>query len=95
MSTTLLTAVPVEASAPGWDQFHSLPSVMCLSAPLMENFDGTSWVASGTLITGNMLDPCWNSNPDVNTGSPWPLNGFLAVMPLPVAMVPLSDLTGW
>ena len=63
-----------------------------LTAPLLENFDGTSWVASGN-NAGNQLDPCWNSNPDVSQGT-------LAFKWIPRSTAPtsgngpLSDLTG-
>ncbi len=38
------------------------------TAPLVENFDGTTWVASGN-NNGNSLDPCWTSTPDVTSNS--------------------------
>ncbi len=62
-----------------------------IAAPYLDNFDGTSWVASGN-NNGNMLDPCWNSSPDVSSAlvfkwiprstAPTSGNG------------PLNDLTG-
>ena len=39
-----------------------------LSAPFLEDFDGSSWVASGN-NAGNALDPCWSANPDVSLGT--------------------------
>ena len=63
-----------------------------LTAPLVENFDGTSWVASGN-NAGNMLDPCWASTPDVSQGA----TAFKWI-PRSTAPTsgngPLSDLTG-
>jgi hypothetical protein len=63
-----------------------------LTAPLLENFDGTSWVASGN-NAGNQLDPCWSATPDVGQGT-------VAFKWIPRSTAPtsgngpLSDLTG-
>ncbi len=37
-------------------------------APFLEDFDGTTWVASGN-NAGNQIDPCWSTDPDVSQGS--------------------------
>jgi hypothetical protein len=39
-----------------------------LNAPFVENFDGSSWVASGN-NTGNSINNCWSSSPDVSQGA--------------------------
>ncbi len=39
-----------------------------LSAPFAENFDGTTWLASGN-NAGNGLDVCWTSSPDVTSST--------------------------
>ena len=39
-----------------------------LSAPFAENFDGSTWFASGN-NTGNTINNCWSSSPDVSLGN--------------------------
>ncbi len=38
------------------------------SAPFSESFDGSSWFGANS-NSGNAIDPCWSSNPDVSQGS--------------------------
>mgnify|MGYP000137747538 CR=1 FL=1 len=47
-------------------QFTTLCNIF--TAPLTENFDGTSWVASGN-NAGNQLDPCWIAWPPASDGT--------------------------
>ncbi len=63
-----------------------------LFAPLVEDFDGTSWVASGN-NAGNMLDPCWASSPDVSLGAE-PFKWIPRSTGPTSGNGPLNDLTG-
>ncbi len=62
------------------------------SAPFLENFDGASWVASGS-NANNALDPCWSSDPDVNFGSE-PFKWIPRSTGPSSGNGPLNDLTG-
>jgi len=63
-----------------------------LNAPFLENFDGSTWVASGSNLN-NVLDPCWSSDPDVTNGSE-PFKWIPRSTGPSSGNGPLNDLTG-
>lgn len=63
-----------------------------ISAPIFEDFDGTSWTASGN-NAGNILDPCWSSDPDVSNGGE-PFKWIPRATAPGSGNGPLNDVTG-
>ncbi len=61
-------------------------------APFLEDFDGTTWVASGN-NAGNQIDPCWSSSPDVSQSSE-PFKWIPRSTGPTSGNGPTSDLTG-
>lgn len=63
-----------------------------IGAPFLEDFDGTSWVASGN-NAGNSIDPCWSTDPGVSNGGE-PFKWIPRSTGPSSGNGPLNDLTG-
>ncbi len=59
-------------------------------APFVEDFDGANWLATADAV-GNVIDPCWTSNPPTSTG----LSSIFKWIPsFGLGNGPVSDFTG-
>ena len=51
-----------------WAQANFFTTCVALTAPWVENFDGTTWVSgTGFSNSGAVLDPCWDAIPTVTS----------------------------